>query len=329
VLSPPAGLPEEVLLRALSAGWDIDIESIDYAALGFGSHHWAARGAGGARWFVTVDELDLERLEPGEPVDAAFARLAAALTTAAALRASGATWVVAPLPARTGEAVVFVEPRFSVAVCPWVDGERYSWGDFDSTEHRRGVLDLVVALHSAPPATREHARTDNFVVPSRAAVESTAAGQPLPDCGPYSERTAALVAQHAEPVRRLLTQYDGLVTAARRGPDRTVLTHGEPHRGNTIRTGDGWVLIDWDTALIASPERDLWSLDPGDGSILAAYAEATGTVPVQEVLDLYRLRWEVNDLAAYVGRFSSPHSDTADDVESWDQLVALMARLPG
>jgi spectinomycin phosphotransferase/16S rRNA (guanine(1405)-N(7))-methyltransferase len=329
VLSPPAGLPEDELVAALRAGWDLDVDSVDYVALGFGSHHWAARGPGDTSWFVTVDELDLRRVADDEPVTAAFDRLAAALATASAVHESGATWVVAPVPARTGEAVVFIRPRFSVAVFPYVDGERYAWGDFETAEHRRGVLDRVVALHTAPVAARAHARTDDFVVPSRAAVESAAAGEPLPDCGPYAERTAALVAQHAHRVRDLLSRYDGLVAAARRGPDRTVLTHGEPHRGNTIRTAAGWVLIDWDTVLLAPPERDLWSLDPGDGSVLAAYTDATGTRPVPEALDLYRLRWEVNDLTAYVARFSSPHADTADDVESWEQLAALMARLPG
>ncbi|WP_432843998.1 phosphotransferase family protein [Dactylosporangium sp. CA-092794] len=40
-------------------------------------------------------------------------------------------------------------------------------------------------------------------------------------------------------------------------PPGLVLTHGEPHPGNTMRTGGGWLLIDWDTALLAAPERDL------------------------------------------------------------------------
>ncbi|MPZ79263.1 MAG: phosphotransferase [Actinophytocola sp.] len=50
----------------------------------------------------------------------------------------------------------------------------------------------------------------------------------------------------------------------RRGRRRTARSagahHGEPHRGNTITTPNGVVLIDWDTTLIAAPERDLWAL---------------------------------------------------------------------
>ena len=42
---------------------------------------------------------------------------------------------------------------------------------------------------------------------------------------------------------------------------RMVLTHGEPHPGNTMRTVDGWRLIDWDTALVAhrSGTCGIWS----------------------------------------------------------------------
>ena len=54
-------------------------------------------------------------------------------------------------------------------------------------------------------------------------------------------------------------------------------------------TADGWLLIDSDTALVAPPERDLWSLDTGDGTILDAYASATGVTPLPSLLNLYRL----------------------------------------
>jgi len=78
---------------------------------------------------------------------------------------------------------------------------------------------------------------------------------------------------------RLLDRYDVLANAARRRPERAVLTHGEPHPGNTMLTAGGWRLIDWDTVLIAPPERDLWDLDPGDGSLLATSPGSSARTP--------------------------------------------------
>ena len=87
------------------------------------------------------------------------------------------------------------------------------------------------------------------------------------------------------------------------------------------------MLIDWDTALVAPPERDLWDLDPGDGSILGAYASATGVTPRPLLLDLYRLRWDLADIAADVSRFRRPHAGSIDDDESWELLSALVKQV--
>jgi len=149
------------------------------------------------------------------------------------------------------------------------------------------------------------------------------------DCGPYARPLSLLARQHAAPLQRLLARYDALVLAARGLGARTVLTHGEPHPGNTMLTAGGWMLIDWDTALIAPPERDLWDLDPGDGSILDAYAQATGTSPRPALLDLYRLRWDLADIAIDVSRFRRPHAGNIDDDKSWELLSSLIKRVSG
>ena len=39
------------------------------------------------------------------------------------------------------------------------------------------------------------------------------------------------------------------------GLEWVVVTHGEPHVGNAIRTEAGWMLVDWDTTLLAPPEN--------------------------------------------------------------------------
>ena len=40
-------------------------------------------------------------------------------------------------------------------------------------------------------------------------------------------------------------------------PARFVVTHGEPHRGNTLVTDTGVVLVDRDICLLAPPERNV------------------------------------------------------------------------
>jgi spectinomycin phosphotransferase/16S rRNA (guanine(1405)-N(7))-methyltransferase len=358
VLTPPDGLSEGMLVSALQRGWRVTPAALEYRAVGFGSHHWEVVDTTGTRWFVTVDDLVVRRRSPDEPLTRPLARLRASLAAAADLRNCGRqfTFVVAPVPALDGEPLTTAGERFPVALYPLVEGQSFDWGEFSSPAHRRGVLDLLVTIHTAPAAASRRALPDDFAVPLRAELEAALDGRAADPAhsgadadtadaagtsdgagtgeaggiggtagyGPYTQPSARLLAQHAAPVRQLLARYDELV-AGRTRPDRAVLTHGEPHPGNTMLGPDGWLLIDWDTVLLAPPERDLWSLDPGDGSILAAYAEATGVVPVPSMLELYRIRWDLADIALIVDGFRRPHSGSADDEESWRLLGSLLA----
>jgi Phosphotransferase enzyme family len=330
MLTPPDGLPEAALVPMLERWWGLAAASVQYQALGWGSHHWAVTDTAGRRWFVTLDELEHKRQSADEPLTAGFGRLRAALAAARDLRACGAAFVVAPVPAVDGEPLARVSDGFGVAVYPFIDGQRFEWGEFSSPAHRLGVLGLVAAVHTAPAAARRHARADDYAVPQRDELEAACApAGDAADCGPYARPAALLIKQNAALVGRLLARYDELVRQARARGAAAVLTHGEPHPGNTMLTAGGWLLIDWDTALVAPPERDLWSLDPGDGTILEAYARATGVRPQPYLLDLYRLRWDIADVAAEVSRFRRPHAGSIDDDEAWKLLRAMIEHISG
>ncbi|MEV6494825.1 phosphotransferase, partial [Actinoplanes sp. NPDC051633] len=190
------------------------------------------------------------------------------------------------------------------------------WDDY-TPEIRLEVLDLLVAVHTAPPEVRDRARPEDHAIQFR---ENLAGGRADPGLGPYARPAAELLHAHLPEIRRAVARHDDLAGLARAEGNGPVLTHGEPHPGNAMRTGDGLVLIDWDTALAAPPERDLWHLDPGDGSVHAAYTAATGTVPRPEVVELYRLRWDLTEIAQAVARFREPHGGTADDDETLANL---------
>jgi len=233
--------------------------------------------------------------------------------------------VVAPLPSRDGEPLSLLAGFFAVAVYPFMAG---FGGAGDTPAHRRALLELLVAVHTAPPQVRDQARPDDYAIPFRDAVTAALDGSD-PGLGPYARPAAELITAHAPGLRRALTRYDDLVSAARADLPGLVLTHGEPHPGNTMRTDDRWLLIDWDTALVAPAERDLWDLDPGDGTLLAAYTAATGTALRPGLLDLYRLRWDLTEIAACLAHFREPHGTTADDEETGTNLKESVTNAAG
>jgi spectinomycin phosphotransferase/16S rRNA (guanine(1405)-N(7))-methyltransferase len=328
VLSPPHDLPEAVLVSVLARRWGLAVASVEYRAVGWGSHHWDVADASGARWFVTADDLEDKRLSDNEPLAVAFGRLRASLSAARDLRDSGRAFVVAPVPAGDGEPVAWLSERFAVAVYPFVDGQTFAWGEFSSPEHRLSVLTLLAGVHTAPAAASRHALADDYALPYRDELEASCDhARETVDRGPYARPAARLLRQNAAPIRRLLARYDDLVRQARSRAARMVLTHGEPHPGNTMQTAGGWVLIDWDTALVAPPERDLWHLDHGEPASLGAYTDATGISPLPSLLELYRLRWDITDIASYASDFRRAHTGTANDDKSWELLNSLISRV--
>lgn len=288
MLSPPNGFTDEDLVATLAEHWDLRASTVDYRAVGFGSHHWSVDD----RWFASVDEAP------------DFARLRAALRSAGDVPVA-----IAPVPTLLGEPLARAG-GFAVAIYPYVAGKHHDFGDFADEDHRRATLDMVVTVHRTSP---NHAYVEDFAIPELSA---------MGDAGPYSRPAAALLADHADALDRLRTRYTRLAAKADR--TRMVLTHGEPHAGNTMLTPDGWRLIDWDTALVAPPERDLWHLATSE--TLAAYEEATGVRPDEDVLELYRLRWDLTDLAEVTRDFGRPHTGGPNDDENWAILLDILRR---
>ena len=105
-------------------------------------------------------------------------------------------------------------------------------------------------------------------------------------------------------------------------PGAWVVTHGEPHSANVMREPDGSLrLVDWDTALIGPPERDLWMTLDTDMAGWDEYREAMGAARLnEEALGLYRERWALAEICAYVAEFRRPHEATADTRSSWKEL---------
>ncbi|MFI7468015.1 phosphotransferase [Nonomuraea sp. NPDC049646] len=295
----PADLDESLLAPALEA-WGIKAVELAYAPVGFGDHHWIATGADGRRWFLTAATL----LHGG--ARSAFGDLGRALETAAALSAS-LSFVVAPVPDLDGGALLRpLAPRYALSVFPFVDGVTGGFDDEPAEHDRAQVIDLLAELHATTPPPSTPSRP--LQPAGRAALERALAetGRPWTG-GPYAEQARTLLDRHAGTLDARLRDFD----RGCRDLGPPVVTHGEPHPGNLLRHEGRCLLIDWDTVGLAVPERDLWLVarTPGD---LARYAAAAGRTPDPAALALYRLRWSLDDVAAYVALFRAPHGRTRD-----------------
>lgn len=321
-------LPEEFdaggLAGALADGWGLGLVAADYAALGAGSYHWVVRDADGARAFVTVDDLD-QKAWLGDTRDAAFDGLRRAFDTTAALRDAGLAFVVAPERTTDGESLRRIGPRHTIAVFPFVDGQAGEYGRYAPGD-RAAVYAILAELHRATPAVGSVARGVGLELPGRGHIESALAqANETWSGGPFSAPSRIAFADHASEVAELLALADRLAdSVARRGGD-WVVTHGEPHSANVMRTGDGHVLVDWDTVALAPPERDLWMLAGESDDDAAVYVDATGHGPDGEAVEFFRLTWDLKDLAERLNVLRSPHRRTDDTAWAYEGLKQLVA----
>ena len=95
-----------------------------------------------------------------------------------------------------------------------------------------------------------------------------------------------------------------------------------------MSVGGRLVLIDWDTAALAAPERDLSLIATTGREGLDRYQQATGRDVDSTVITLYRMRWYLDDLASAVRLFRNRHLETPDTRRWWDGLAPRVQQLP-
>ncbi|HEX5534497.1 MAG TPA: phosphotransferase [Actinomycetales bacterium] len=313
----PEGVTEAGLASALADGWGLEIRSAEYLPVGFGSYHWSVTDDDGQARFVTVDDLGTDVCSQ----EAALAALGRAFDTALALRRdAGLGFVVDPIPARTGSTVWRLGERYGVSAFPMVEGEAGQFGAHQPQD-RVEVLKLLVDLHQATPVVAANAPRTDLILPGRDKLEEALGSLDREWVGgPFTEPTRRLLAAHADHVERLLGDFDRLVDQVRDTTANWVITHGEPHPGNLIRSRSGLRLIDWDTVQVAPPERDLWMVAGDSDDVLVEYVRATGRSVSEAGLALYRLWWDLADIASFVGELRQPHHATEDVTASWTYL---------
>jgi spectinomycin phosphotransferase len=306
----PADIRDSDVATALARQWALTVQDLSYLRVGFGGYHWLAVDQAGSRWFVTVSDL----AAPWVP------DLPAAMQTAAWLATeAGLEFVVAPVPARAGQVVGSLDSRYALTLFPYLDAAPTRFEDPVEDDDRAVIIDMLARLHAATPEGVQVPRRP-LELAGRPAIDQALASLGAPwTGGPYAEPGRALLAEYERPLRQAFARFDGLLDRVREAGGPDVITHGEPHPGNLLRTRAGLCLVDWDMTALARPERDLWWVISADQDA-ARYSRRTGRTVNQDALALYRLRWGLDDTAEFLSQIRGPHQRTADTLVSWTGL---------
>jgi len=325
VKEPPGHIDQRELARILHERWGLAPGRLGHLPVGFGDHHWELTDAAGGRWFITVAELAGGWRGTGPA--GGYADLRASMETVTALGRAGLEFAVAPVPTAGGQALAPLGDGNAVTVFPYLDAAPGDFGDEMPGRDRLALIAILARLHGATAVARPTALARNASPASRPALEAALGQLSGPwSGGPYSEPARRLLARHAARLGRALARLDELARAAA-GSGPAVITHGEPHPGNIMRSGGRLLLVDWDTVGLALPERDLWLAAGGDASAAGRYAELTGRRVSGAAMDLYRLRWSLDGIALSVGDFRGPHERDEDTELAWTALTEEMGKI--
>jgi len=286
---------------------------MQYVPEGAGSYHWKLTDPDGRLHFVTVDDLD-DKDWFGHARDEVFDGLRQALNTAAALRhEAGLEFVIAPVAGRDGELLRRVDDRYTVSVFPFLTGRSYPFGAYTDERLRDQALDMIAALHQSTAVVQDRAPGHSPDYGGREDLNEFLLDSDRPwEGGPYSEAAHHLVMASAADLTELAAGFDRLVDSTAPARAHRVITHGEPHQANLMSVDNRLVLIDWDTAAMAPPERDVSLIAGARNEGTDRYEQTTGRALDREVIALYRLRWYLDDLASAIRLFRNRHCDTAD-----------------
>jgi spectinomycin phosphotransferase len=228
------------------------------------------------------------------------------------------------LPARDGGCVRALGERYAISLYPYLKGSSFKWGEpFDAATAIELAL-MLARLHGVNEPVRSRLQQQHAHLPGRPGLELALVDLDRPwEFGPYSERARQSVQRDARAIGGFLREFDELCERTRIDR-RVVATHGEPHPGNVMRHDGRLLLIDWDTLAADAPERDLWWLEDRPDA-LKVWKRETGWSVDPAGMDLYRLRWKLDDIASFVQMFRSPHERDADT----DLWIAFGDRLTG
>jgi spectinomycin phosphotransferase len=236
----------------------------------------------------------------------------------------GVPGIVTPLLTRSGAPVAVID-EVQVSVQPWITGRRGVAGGLSEAQWRT-FGELLAQVHAVrlPIELQEQVPAETYVPVAAESARHLQQYVPARQDDAADDLIRALIEEWRAASGRIAIVLDAVEKLAAESRQRSipgVLCHGDAHIANVlIDEYQALWLLDWDTPVIAPPERDLMFVIDGvlaDALVTAEqqawFFEGYGRHDVDlALLAYYRCDWALQDLTDFAERVLHPE-DWPDD----------------
>jgi Ser/Thr protein kinase RdoA (MazF antagonist) len=321
-------IAKDTLIQAVRGGYGLEITTLDFLLRGFGGDCYRAETSVGTSYFVKVHDPVANQMT------AASSR-AFYLPLMHQLHAKGILPDI-PYPLQTldGELSLAIG-AYTLVITNFIEGQLVGFVELPESIHTR-LAEMVGVLHNSKAELEfEHPFIDQFeIVFEDDMLKSFDTLSGLPETATPGQKTLReIILPRQAQIRADLDDLKKYQAYAKKTQKRSVVCHTDLHGGNLMTDQRGTLyILDWENALIAPPEHDLFFFAGEGGFWELFWPHYTKNFPSATVdphlLRFYFYRRALEDIADFIFRILRRENNPARDQEELGWMLECLEGIP-
>jgi thiamine kinase-like enzyme len=316
------------LILAIQQGYGIELENIEFLLRGFGGDCYRVDTQNSASFFLKLHD-PISNLSTAASSRAFYLPLMHQLNS---------KQILGDIPhlIQTLEGGLSLDVGANtLVVSDFIEGELVGFGDLPEPVLVR-LAELVGILHNSRPQLEfEHPFIEEFeIVFENELLESFDTLSGLPEtASPGQKLVKELILPRQEQITADLEQLKALQTYARNMDKPKVVCHTDLHGGNLMTDERGTLyILDWENALIAPPEHDLFFFAGENDFWELFWPHYTSQYPAAsidpELLRFYFYRRALEDAADFIFRILRGENSPERDQQEIEWMIDCLEGMP-
>ena len=305
-------LPIEQIRDLINCYYKLNLRKLDFLPIGEGS--WCYRGTGENTVFVRLVKNSNAVLKTNDLIQ---------------LLAGYNFPVLPPLSHKYGQTVARIE-NYGLVVYPYLEGltvMRSGLNGQQLTTVRQEIGAITALLHELTEQVNHQIDlpTEDFTK-FQPEFHSIVCSNRKPDChDQLIIDWMRFIQERKSELTNLLQVTEQLGNELRSRKSDYVLCHGDIHEDNIIMASSGGLyIIDWDNAILAPKERDLFFFGENENNLKQYFSLLSSKQAEPAIIDYYVLEWALQEIVDYSNRIlSNSFFSPEGRLDAWHQFQSL------